>query len=209
MAYTRDRRSLTSLYLLFLIWLRLALVLATPLNQAVKTSRRDVVIPDTGDIWSHSKQSNRSDLVLPPTLPPDIRILKYNVPETNVDMEFILFLRDPIEGSVLQAALSQGVIRVRDRLITEGDDWLLRRDDPYYSVVPGRCIVRIESSKTASGRSSMTYKTLLAAFVGMWNRLYVEGEEWEASFRIQVAGLIAGHGTVRVTELPGPEITGE
>ncbi|KAL8988087.1 MAG: hypothetical protein Q9177_002783 [Variospora cf. flavescens] len=179
MPYTRENRSLSSLRLLF--WLRLALVLATPLNQVVKTSRRDVVIPNTGNIWNHSMQSNRSDLVLPPTLPRDIRVINYNVPDTNVDIEFILFLRDPIEDSVLKQALGLGVFRVRDRLLTQGDDWLLRRDDPYFSIVPGKCIVRIESVKTASGRSSMTYKTLLAAFVGMWNLLYVEGQEWEGA----------------------------
>ncbi|KAL8966571.1 MAG: hypothetical protein Q9197_005909 [Variospora fuerteventurae] len=207
MAYTREHRSLSSLFLVF--WLRLAVVLATPLSQAVKISRRAVIIPNNGDIWNHSTQSNRSDLVLPPTLPRDIRVLNYNVPDTNVDMEFILFLRDPIEASVLKQALGSGVFRVRDRLLTQGDDWLPRRDDPYFSIVPGKCIVRIESVKTASGRSSMTYKTLLAAFVGMWNLLHVEDQDWEASFRIQVAGLTAGHGTVRVPELPGPEISGE
>lgn len=124
-------------------------------------------------------------------------------------MEFILFLRDPIEDSVLKQALGLGVFRVRDRLLTQGDDWLPRRDDPYYSNVTGKCTVRVESVKTTSGRSSMTYKTLLAAFVGMWNLLYVEDQEWEASFRIQVAGLTAGHGTVRVPELPGSEISRE
>lgn len=58
--------------------------------------------------------------------------------------------------------------------------------------------MRIGSEKTDSGRSKMTYKTLFAAFVGLWNRLYVEKEPWAVSFKIQVAGMVAGHGSIKV-----------
>ncbi|KAL9031288.1 MAG: hypothetical protein Q9196_000670 [Gyalolechia fulgens] len=133
---------------------------------------------------------------------PDMRIIQYTVPETNIDIEFVLFLHDPIEGPAFELAIKQGVQRVRDRLVDQGDEWLPRNDDPYFSAVPGKCSIRVSSIKTEGGRSRMTYKTLLAAFLGMWNALYVQGEEWEVSFRIQVAGLTAGHGTVRVPEAP-------
>ncbi|KAL8936160.1 MAG: hypothetical protein Q9216_005079, partial [Gyalolechia sp. 2 TL-2023] len=110
---------------------------------------------------------------------PSIRILHYIVPETNVELEFILFLRDPIESDIFSLAIQQGIQEIRGHLIYEGDGWLKQEDDPFFSIVPGRCSVRVDSVKRASGRSNITYKTLLASFVGMWNRLYVEEEEWE------------------------------
>ncbi|KAI4173450.1 MAG: hypothetical protein LQ343_002983 [Gyalolechia ehrenbergii] len=151
-----------------------------------------------------SRISNRTNSTLTPTNAPEIRILHYNVPETNVDMDFILFLDQPIDDSAFGLAIRQGILRIRDRLVSQGDAWLTRDDDPYLSTVPGECTVRIDSLKTATGRSSMTYRTLLAAFVGLWNRLYVERQEWEVSLRIQVAGLMAGYGTVWVPR--GPEL---
>ncbi|KAI4086087.1 MAG: hypothetical protein LQ344_007865 [Seirophora lacunosa] len=139
-----------------------------------------------------SNRTNNNNHLSPPTaliLPPDIRILHYTVPETNVDLEFILFLRDPVDPPAFKQAIWQGVAAVRDHIIDHGDGWLvLGRDDPYYSTVPGRCVVKIDSRKTESGRSSLTYKTLLAAFVGLWNRLYVEGEEWEGAGVVRVGG---------------------
>ncbi|KAL9002127.1 MAG: hypothetical protein Q9188_004929 [Gyalolechia gomerana] len=146
---------------------------------------------------------NRTNSTLTPTNAPEIRVLHYNVPESNVDMEFVLFLDHPMDDSAFGLALRQGIVRIRDRLVIQGDDWLTRDDDPFLSIVPGECSIWIDSLKTATGRSSMTYKTLLAAFVGLWNRLYVERQEWEVSFRIQVAGLTAGYGTVRVPQGPG------
>ena len=115
-------------------------------------------------------------------------------------MDVVLFIHHPIERAALGAAIFSGRRWLEGRLDEKGDDWLSDQDDPYVSVVPGKCYIRLDSKKTASGRSSMTYRTLLSVFEGLWAAIYLEGREFELSMRIHVAGQLAGYGAIRIRD---------
>lgn len=100
------------------------------------------------------------------------------------------------------AALLSGMHWIRNRLLNKGDDWLDKEDDPFVSSVPGRCFIQIVTKKMDTGRSRMTYRTLLRVLEGMWAVLYAGGLDLESCLRIHVAGLLAGFGSVRVDARP-------
>ncbi|KAL8847236.1 MAG: hypothetical protein Q9221_007723 [Calogaya cf. arnoldii] len=117
-----------------------------------------------------------------------MRLIHQSVPNTNIDLDILLFLLHPIDHRALGLSLHHGISWTQNRLDNLGDDWLSRDDDPFYSTVRGKCSVRIDARKTESGKSMMTYKTLLGAFLGLWQALYLDEEEWAVSFRVKVAG---------------------
>lgn len=137
----------------------------------------------------------------------DVRLEHYEVPHTNIDIDILLFLRDPMDREALGLTLRHGISWTQARIENQGDAWLAKDDDPFYSTAQGKCFIRIDAQKTASGRSMMTYKTLLAVFLGLWNALFLTREEWAVSFRFQVAGMTAGHGAIADHSLIGPAIS--
>ncbi|KAI4190615.1 MAG: hypothetical protein LQ348_003629 [Seirophora lacunosa] len=101
-------------------------------------------------------------------------------------------MENPIDRRAMGAAILSALQWIRERLRDKGDDWLDHEDDPFLSTVVGRCYIQIVTTKTETGRSRMTYRTLLTVFEGIWNALYVERLTMEACSRIHVAGLLAG-----------------
>ncbi len=143
-----------------------------------------------------------SAVTSPTNLTFPVREINYNVPQTNIGIDFIIFLENPIERQPMGAALLSGIRSIRDRLREKGDDWLAKEDDPFVSSVPGRCFIQIVTKKMSTGRSRMTYRTLLRVLEGMWAVLYAGGLDMESCLRIHVAGLLAGFGSVRVEPRP-------
>ncbi|KAL9630300.1 MAG: hypothetical protein Q9204_004792 [Flavoplaca sp. TL-2023a] len=137
----------------------------------------------------------------------EVRLIHYSLPHTNIDLDILLFLEDPLSRPALGRTIHQAISRAQARLDILGDDWLSGSDDPFLvtNTVSGKCFLRIESRKE-SGRSRMTYKTLVGVFLGLWNVLYMEHEAWAVSLRVMVAGVVAGHGAIADHELLGPGI---
>lgn len=140
--------------------------------------------------------SNATNLVS--ALRADAEVFSYEILGTDVSMDVVLFLHHPIERAALGAAIFSARRWLQNRLEEKGDDWLSDEDDPYVSTVPGKCYIRMDSKKTATGRSSMTYRTLLSVFEGLWGAIYLERQELELSLRVNVAGQLAGYGAIRV-----------
>ena len=130
----------------------------------------------------------------------DAEVFSYDVLGTDVSIDVVLFIHHPIERAALGAAIFTGRRWLESRLEEKGDDWLSDEDDPYLSAVLGRCYIRIDSKKNASGRANMTYRTLLSVFEGLWAAIYLERREQELSLRIQVAGQLAGYGAIRIRD---------
>ncbi|KAI4167197.1 MAG: hypothetical protein LQ343_007409 [Gyalolechia ehrenbergii] len=133
----------------------------------------------------------------------EVREFTYEVPGTNTALDFIVFLDSPVEHQALGAAILSPIQWINKRIRDRGDGWLDHEDDPFESTVSGRCFIQIVSKKTNTGRSRMTYRTLLSVFEGMWNVLYASRQDLESCLRIRVAGLLAGFGTIRVEEPTG------
>ena len=123
------------------------------------------------------------------------------MPETNLDIDFILWVEKPINRDALARTLLIGKVRVLERLRDEGDDWLTAEDDPFEVSMPERCYLRIDSAKASDGRRLMTYQTLWNVFQGLWEVLFLGKEEKEGSLRIKVANIIAGHGAISAKEI--------
>ncbi|KAL8835313.1 MAG: hypothetical protein Q9170_003368 [Blastenia crenularia] len=130
-----------------------------------------------------------------------VREFPYDVPGTNTVLDFVVFLENPIERQALEVTILRAIQWILNRL-DKGDSWLDKKDDPFVSAVPGRCYIQIMSKKTSTGRSRMTYRTLLSVFKGLWHALYIPRLDFETCLRIQVAGLLAGFGFVRVEDVP-------
>lgn len=131
----------------------------------------------------------------------DAEVFSYEIPGTDISIDVVLFIYHPIERAALGAAIFSGRRWLEGRLGEKGDDWLNDEDDPYLSAVPGRCYIRMDSKKTPSGRSSMTYRTLLSVFEGLWAVIYLERRDYELSLRIHVAGQLAGYGAIRIRDV--------
>ncbi|KAL8897440.1 MAG: hypothetical protein Q9207_007220 [Kuettlingeria erythrocarpa] len=144
-----------------------------------------------------------SAVISPTNLSFPVREINYEIPRTNIGLDLIVFLENPIERQAMGAALLSGMRWIRERLREKGEGWLDKEDDPFVSSVPGRCVIQISSKKMGTGRSRMTYTTLLRTFEGMWAVLYAGGLDNETCLRIHVAGLLAGFGGLRV--LPRPD----
>ncbi|KAL8702862.1 MAG: hypothetical protein Q9201_003975, partial [Fulgogasparrea decipioides] len=134
----------------------------------------------------------------------DVRVFAYDVPGTNVALNFILFVDRPIDRLGLTIAIESGHRWLRRRLDEKGDDWLAPEDDPFISLSRGKCYLRIDSVKAPSGRSRLTYRTLLAVYEGYYEAFISHRNEIEGSIRIKVADIIAGHGaaSIKLPEMP-------
>lgn len=129
-----------------------------------------------------------------------VRAFTYDVVGTNVAVDFIQNLDEPIERDVLGLVILNAKAWLRRRLKNEGDDWLPPENDPFASVVADLCHIRIDSVRSDTGRSRMTYTTLLSVMEALWNVMYLTRAESEAVIKIHVAGILAGHGAVTVKE---------
>ncbi|KAL8737570.1 MAG: hypothetical protein Q9181_001548 [Wetmoreana brouardii] len=136
------------------------------------------------------------------------RVFAIDVPGTNVALEFILFEHRPINRLALKLAIETGHQWLEKRLIEKGDDWLAPDDDPFISFMMGKCVLRIDSVKAPSGRSRLTYRTLLSVYEGYHVAFISERNERQGTIRIKVADIIAGHGSAS-TEHPKMPITEE
>ncbi|KAL8953163.1 MAG: hypothetical protein Q9222_000984 [Ikaeria aurantiellina] len=172
-------------------------VLAFPLDSGLSRISRGVSISAENATTLSSKA-----IGLPSPANPETRVFTYDVFETDVSIDFILFLRHPLERQALGAAIYSGRRWLYNRIDEEGDDWVQDEDDPFVSTVPGRCYIRVDSLKTNTVRRRLTYRTLLTVFDGLWQALYLGRQEQELSMRIKVAGLIAGHGAIRKNAVP-------
>ncbi|KAI4242041.1 MAG: hypothetical protein L6R40_004268 [Gallowayella cf. fulva] len=83
------------------------------------------------------------NITSPPTRPnADVRLIHYTVPDTNIDIDFLLFLHDPIDHDALRIALRHGLSWLTTRIHSRGDDWLSMEDDPFRSIVPSECSIQ-------------------------------------------------------------------
>ncbi|KAI4232281.1 MAG: hypothetical protein LQ349_003142 [Xanthoria aureola] len=173
-----------------LILLHLNLLFATPLKPTAKA-------PPPATL-NGSRTGNDSILPKPsyPKVNEDVRLIHYDVPHTNINIDILLFLSEPLDREALGRTLNHAISWIGTRLQNQGDDWLAKDDNPFYSTAQGKVFLRIDSLKTPNGRSMLTYRTLLAVFGGLWTELFVGKEPWAASFRINVAGITAAHGAL-------------
>ncbi|KAI4087373.1 MAG: hypothetical protein LQ339_008907 [Xanthoria mediterranea] len=173
-----------------LILLHLHLLVAKPLTPAAKAP-----LPATLNAF---RIGNNSILPKPgyPKVNEDVRLIRYDVPHTNIDIDILLFLSEPLDREALGRTLNHAISWAGTRLRNQGDDWLANDDNPYYSTAQGKVFMRIDSKTTPNGRSLLTYRTLLAVFGGLWTELFIGKEPWAASFRINVAGITAAHGAL-------------
>lgn len=120
-----------------------------------------------------------------------------------MEIDFLLFEDKPIDRPALGLAIFTGKQYLKNRLEKQGDDWLADEDDPFISVQPGLCWIRNDAAKTSSGRSRMTYRTLLTVYEAYWNVLFLSRNERESSMRIHVAGQLSGYAAVTIND-PAP-----
>lgn len=119
-------------------------------------------------------------------------------------IEFVLYLERPVERHALARALLNGKIKIQDHLNAYGDSWLEAEDDPYISASPEECYIRVEATVAPSGRTRMTYRTLLRIYDAYWTVLYLSRMENEGTMRITVADQVAGYGIIRVKDPTKP-----
>ena len=173
-----------------LILLHLNLLFATPLKPAANAPPANIL--DAFPIGNNS--------ILPkpsyPKVDEDVRLIRYDVPHTNIVIDILLFLSDPLDREALGRTLNHAISWTGTRLKNQGDDWLSKDDNPFYSTAQGKVFMRIDSQKTANGRSMLTYRTMQAVFGGLWTELFIGKKPWAASFRINVAGITAAHGAL-------------
>ncbi|KAI4180888.1 MAG: hypothetical protein L6R41_006964 [Letrouitia leprolyta] len=155
------------------------------------------------EIWNATADSRSANNPHPFPQNYNVREFTYEVPHTNTALDLIIFLDNPIEHTPFGVAVRSGIYRIKNRLNSpKGDSWLDNEDDPFISTIPHKCHIQIMSKKMESGRSRMTYRTLLNIFEGLWEALYEEAFEFETCFRVRVSGLLAGFGIVRVEDVP-------
>ena len=87
--------------------------------------------------------------------------------------------------------------------MNKGGGWLDPEDDPFITYMVGQCWIRMDSVKTASGRSRLTYKTMLAVYHAYWVVFITMNHAKEGAMRVKVAGILAGYGAMGV-KVPGP-----
>ena len=131
-------------------------------------------------------------------LPP--RTFTYEVPMTNIAVEFALFDDHPLDGVAVQKAINSGQHRLLAHLATHGDEWLLATDNPFISFIHEKCFIRIDSLKSPNGRLRMTYRTVLAIYVAYAEVFIQQGNDVEGVMRMSVADIIVGHGIVAVND---------
>ncbi|KAG6999210.1 hypothetical protein G7Y79_00036g071660 [Physcia stellaris] len=170
-------------------------LLATPFYPRLGNSLQQIHAP----IGNLTTSGNATNLLS--ALRTDAEVFSYEILGTDVSMDVVLFIHHPVERAALGAAIFSGRRWLETRLQEKGDDWLSDEDDPYLSIVPERCYIRVDSKKTRSGRSSMTYRTLLSVFEGLWAVIYLGRRDYELSLRIHVAGQLAGYGAIRIREV--------
>ncbi|KAL8659918.1 MAG: hypothetical protein Q9202_006899 [Teloschistes flavicans] len=129
--------------------------------------------------------------------------LDYRVPYSNIDIDFILWIDKPVDRQSLELAILSGQRFIRNRIISQGEDWIQPEDDPFVSVIPDEIWLRNDSSKTYGGRRRMTYTTLLRVYEAYWRVLFYGKRNCEASMQIKVANVIAGHAALS-TKAPDP-----
>ncbi|CAL8578053.1 hypothetical protein XPA_003855 [Xanthoria parietina] len=171
-----------------LILLHLNLLFAKPLKPAANAP--------PANILNAFRIGNNSILPKPgyPKVDEEVRLIRYDVPHTNIDIDILLFLSEPLDREALGRTLHHAISWTGTRLKTQGDDWLANDDNPFYSTAQGKVFMRIDSQKTENGRSMLTYRTMQAVFGGLWTELFIGKAPWAASFRINVVGITVGHG---------------
>lgn len=125
-------------------------------------------------------------------------MFNYEIPGTNIAVDFILFLDKPIHHHPMGLAIRNARRWVDKRLKEKGDDWLAAEDEPVVFNVQHGCWLQIDSKKAPDGRSFLTYRTLRAVFEGFWNVLYLLRNDHAGSMRIKVANTLAGFGAISV-----------
>ena len=148
-------------------------------------------------------RTNTSRLLTSPSaLPP--RTFTYEVPMTNIEIDFALYDDHPLDREALWLAINSGQQWLREYLAAHGDGWLSPTANPFTSSIHGQCFVRIDSLKAPNGRLRMTYKTVLAIYEAYAVVLFEQGNEAEGAMRMRVAGIVVGHGSVTVNNpVPG------
>ncbi|KAL9589713.1 MAG: hypothetical protein Q9203_001484 [Teloschistes exilis] len=96
----------------------------------------------------------------------------YKIPYSNIDVDFIIWLEKPVDRQSLGLAILSGQRYIRNRIISQGEGWIQAEDDPFLSIIPDHIWLRNDSAKTSSGRSKMTYVTLLRVYEAYMKVLY-------------------------------------
>ncbi|KAL8795136.1 MAG: hypothetical protein Q9182_007565, partial [Xanthomendoza sp. 2 TL-2023] len=130
--------------------------------------------------------------------------LTYEVPMTNIAVEFFLYDDRPLDRVGLRLAILKGQTWLRERLATKGDDWLSPTHNPFESFTQGHCFLRIDSLKAPNGRPRMTYKTVLAIYDAFSEVFVARRNEMEAAMRMKVADIVVGHGAATLNN-PAPD----
>ncbi|KAL8794093.1 MAG: hypothetical protein Q9195_003278 [Heterodermia aff. obscurata] len=141
-------------------------------------------------------------LTFPNPLP--ARTFAYDIPMTNIAIEFALFDDHPLNRMALQQTINSGQRWLRAYLEAHGDSWLASKDNPLVSLIPDQCFIRIDSLKAPNGRARMTYKTVLAVYDAFEEIFIEQGNEVEGAMRMSVTDIIVGHGIVTIKN-PAPD----
>lgn len=135
-------------------------------------------------------------------LPP--RTFTYEVPMTNIAVDFALYDDHPLDRVALGLAIKTSQRWLRAHLAAHGDDWLSPTDNPFISFIIEKCFLRIDSLKAPNGRSRMTYRTVIAIYDAYTEVFLEQGNAVEGAMRMSVAGIIVGHGIITVNN-PVPD----
>lgn len=122
----------------------------------------------------------------------------YRIPYSNIDVDFIIWLKKPVDRQSLGLAILSGQRYIRNHIISQGEGWIQAEDDPFVSIIPDHIWLRNDCAKTSSGRSKMTYVTLLRVYEAYMKVLYDGKMCLEASMQVRVANVVAGHAALSV-----------
>ncbi|KAL8820906.1 MAG: hypothetical protein Q9223_000956 [Gallowayella weberi] len=147
--------------------------------------------------WLNDSTPSLTSLSNPP------HVLTYEVPMTNVAVEFFLYDDRPLNRVALRLAIKSGQRSLREHLAAKGDDWLSPTHNPFISFTQGQCFLRIDSLAAPNGRLRMTYKTLLAIYDAFLEVFVIQRNEIEAAMRMRVADITVGHGAATLNN-PAP-----
>ncbi|KAL8779382.1 MAG: hypothetical protein Q9194_001479 [Teloschistes cf. exilis] len=117
----------------------------------------------------------------------------YKIPYSNIDVDFIIWLEKPVDRQSLGLAILSGQRYIRNRIISQGEGWIQAEDDPFLSIIPDHIWLRNDSAKTSSGRSKMTYVTLLRVYEAYMKVLYEGKMCLEASMQSTRLGNFYDH----------------
>ena len=177
-------------------------------SQSPRSTRLEYANLLANQIPANSKARPRTTpsryLTLASPLPPHVRTLTYEVPMTNIAIDFALYDNHPLDRDALRLAIHSGQQWLRAHLAAHGDDWLAPTHNPFTSSIHGQCYIRVISLKAPNGRSLMTYKTVLAIYDAYAEVFVEQGNEVEGVMRMIVANIIVGHGLV-TAENPVPD----